>query len=349
MEEKWLKMRVIAFPAAGIAYNESFYAALRRRGTEVVDGIFAGGWLLDNVRKNDVVHVHWPSFLYERHESTAALLAGFVRFLLLLAIVRFRARCVCWTAHNLMPHQRNDLPILDVIARRVVIRLSSRIFVHGPEARRVLCGRFPQAERKCVLIPHGHWIGRYQPEVSRLEARRALSLPDDAFVYLLFGQLNRYKNATGLIQAFRESASGDAVLLLAGRFSDDRYAAEVAAAASGDPRVRVHGRFIPDGEVSTYLSACDAACMPYKDILTSGTAMLAMSFGKPVISINRGFLRDVVTPATGILVEPNDAAGLAGALRQARKVSWNAQEILSHAGRSTFEDAARMFEEAIAM
>jgi glycosyltransferase involved in cell wall biosynthesis len=71
--------------------------------------------------------------------------------------------------------------------------------------------------------------------------------------------------------------------------------------------------------------------------------MLALSFGKPVISINRGFLRDVISQETGILIEPNDGRELAIALREIRERSWSSEAIVRHAQRFSFTDAARIF------
>jgi beta-1,4-mannosyltransferase len=84
-------------------------------------------------------------------------------------------------------------------------------------------------------------------------------------------------------------------------------------------------------------------CLPYREVLTSGATMLALSFGKPVISINRGFLRDVISQETGILIKPNDGQELASALRVVRERSWSSETIIRHAKRFTFTHAAKIF------
>lgn len=334
-------MRILAFPHRGIAYNDSFYAALEAQGVQVETGIWAGGWLASNLRPSDVVHVHWPSFMYTAKGNAWDLVKGFLRFILLFALIRAKTRHIWWTAHNLMPHDRCRWPVIDILARRFLIRIASTVWVHGAEAEAVLVERFPSATGKCQHIPHGHWIGHYLPAHTTASARRQLDIPDQAFVYLFFGQIKPYKNLDGLVRVFRQCAPQDAVLLVAGRFSDSGYHAAVMAAAAGDPRIRVDARFVPDELVSAYVAASDALCIPYREILTSGTTMLALSFGKPVISINRGFLRDVVTPATGILIEPGDDRALADALNDVRRRPWRAEDILAHARQFSFEHAAR--------
>ena len=336
-------MRIIAFPHRGIAYNDAFYLAVEAAGAEVVTGVWAGRWLLKHLRRDDVVHIHWPSFLYTTGRAGGQTLRHFARFLVLLALTRVKGAQICWTAHNLMPHTRCVVPWLDVLARHIVIFLACRIFVHGTEAQAVLVERFPRSAAKCVRSPHGHWIDHYPRSPTAAHARASLGIPAEAFVYLFFGQCKPYKNLEGLIRVFLQVARDRDVLLVAGIFSDAHYLADIRRLVGDDPRVHLDVRYIPDDEVPLYLAASDVMTMPYREILTSGTAMLALSFGKPVISINRGFLRDVVLPAVGILVEAGDEQGLGHALIDIRKRTFSAEAIVQHARGYRFRDAACIF------
>lgn len=342
-----MKHRIVAFPSKGIAYNDGLYDAFRALGVEVSEGQWGGRWLFGKLRQDDVVHIHWPSFLYRTQGSIARVIVSFLRFVLLLVLLRCRTRHLWWTAHNVMPHTACRFAWLDRVARLLVIRLASRVFVHGAEARSLLLRTFPSAASKCVQIPHGHWIGFYPPCASRNIARRELGLPEESFVYLFFGQCKPYKNLGGLIEVFKRTAQADDILLVAGSFSDSAYLRDVLLLASGEPRIRVDHGFIPDDKVSAYFTACNALCMPYREILTSGTTMLALSYGRPVLSINRGFLRDVITPECGILIEPADSDALAHGMRQLRRKLWDEVVILAHASQFTFADAARRSLEGV--
>jgi len=340
-------MRIIAFPFVGIAYTKAFYAAVQAQGGEVVEGNFSGRWLLNNLKKADIVHLHWPSFLYLSSGGYLEVLLSFSRFLMLLAMIRLKGSSVCWTAHNLLPHQRCIMPSLDNLARHIVIEMSSRIFVHGIEAERVLNKCFPRSRTKCVVIPHGNWIGSYKPAQARESARIELGLPENKFIYLCFGQCKPYKNLEGLIRAFRREASASDYLLIAGSFSNHVYYSSIETLVGNDSRIRIDAKFIAEDEVSVYLSASDAVCIPYHKILTSGVAMLSLSFGKPVVSIDKGFLRDVIIQKTGILVQPGNDIALASALRDVRDQPWCSEEIVQHAKQYSFDDAARTFLNAI--
>ncbi|MCA0911870.1 glycosyltransferase [Marinobacter nauticus] len=336
-------MRILAFPHKGIAYNDSFYQKIEERGINVIEGHWEGRWLLENLRNDDIIHIHWPSFLYRPHGSTPFVLKGFIRFLILFGICRFRTKRIWWTAHNLYPHKRSSIPSVDKWVRRLIITACEGVLVHGDHAKQLVLQEFPHAQAKCLTIPHGHWIGRYQPELTKLAARKFLGISPNSRLYLLFGQCQPYKNINQLVEAFLAVATKNDLLLIAGKFNDPRYLRSVIDAASGDRRVLIHNQFIPDERVSAYLYASDYFCIPYKEILTSGSAMLALSYGLPVISIERGFLRDVITPSAGLLIPENTLEELSRAIKNVQQKDWNKQEIMAEAQKYTFEDAASIF------
>lgn len=332
-------MRIIAFEKSGISYNDALYKAVESQDVTVVQGYFAGGWLFTNLRRGDWVHLHWPSFQYAVKGSHAACLRGFVRWFFLLTLIRLRGAHIVWTAHNLLPHDRHSIRWMDPLARRIVIAFSKKIMVHGPSAAQELCIRFPSAAGKIAYMPMGNWVDYYPVTSTRDAARAQLRIQDGTYVYLFIGLCKPYKNLHGLITAFR-ALPGNSMLLVAGKFQDPNYHKHVEELAAGDPRIRIIPGFVPDDMIQTYLVACDAVVAPYNEILTSGTAMLALSFGRPIISVNRGFLKDVVTEKTGLLFSPEADGGLTKALAAAQEKPFDENEILSHARKFTYEDAA---------
>lgn len=87
-------------------------------------------------------------------------------------------------------------------------------------------------------------------------------------------------------------------------------------AAARDPRVQVHSTpWIEDEDYQFFFGACDAVVFPFKSILTSGSVMLALSFGKPVVVPRLGCLPDLVDDSMGVLYDPDSPDGLAGALK----------------------------------
>ncbi len=78
------------------------------------------------------------------------------------------------------------------------------------------------------------------------------------------------------------------------------------------------------------LNTLDICVFPYKDITTSSAAVLALSFGRPVIAPAITSFPELVTAETGILYEPSQPDALLAALQQARQRSWSEAEILDY-------------------
>lgn len=335
-------MRVIAFPCNGSAYTHAFYRTLKDR-VEVVPGDWSGKWLWVNLRRDDVVHVHWPSFYYGAKGGLLNVSWRFIRFVLFFSLIKIRVRAVFWTAHNVLPHERCVIPKVDLWARLLIIKLAHRIFIHGLEAEKVFTDRFPYAAHKTVNIPHGNWLGYYSEAPSKSSARQRLGLPDQAFVFELFGYCQPYKNVHGLVRAFTRMATASDYLLIAGQFSSAAYREEIERLAADHANIRIDSHFIPSAEVPVYTSACDAICVPYQEVLTSGTAMLALTYGRPVLSIDRGFLRDLVTPGAGILIKPGEEDALVEGMLRVKQTVWSETRIRSHAQSFEFSHAAEIF------
>jgi beta-1,4-mannosyltransferase len=339
-------VKIIALPKHGIAYNESFYRAIEADGTVVVDGEFGRRWIIRNVERGDVVHLHWPSFSYVYQTSRTLQLIWFLRFVLMLILIRARGGRLMWTAHNVLPHERSVFRWMDVVARHIVIGLSDAVFVHGREAAGIVGRRFPRSRAKLRQIPHGNWIDYYPKRGDRSTARQELGIPDRTYAYLFIGLCKPYKNLEELLRAFRE-VDGDCVLLVAGAFPDPAYFRQIEMLAHEDSRVKLFPGFVPDDRIHVYLQACDAVVVPYREVLTSGTAMLALSFGRPVLSVDRGFLRDVINSEVGMLFATADRSALVGTLRAARDRQFSADIIMAHARKYTFAAAAKAFKDTI--
>lgn len=339
--------RTIAFPAEGIAYIGGYYAAVRRAGIEVIDGVFSGVWLWEHLRRGDVCHFHWPSFSYSGGRSTLRVVFRFARFLALLALIRLRGGRLAWTAHNLMPHDRCPLPWLDRLGRHAMIALSERVAVHGPAAAQVLIDAFPQVAGKMVTIVHGHFADLYPNRISRAQARSACGIPAPGPVILFLGLCKPYKNVDGLVDTFR-SSSIDATLLIAGRFPDAEYLALCRRLAANDVRIRIVEGFIADDDMQNFLNAADVLVAPYRDILTSGSAVLAASYGLPFVSVAKGFMLDFVSRDTGVLYPPASEDGLLAALNQALARQWDRDAIVAHARTHRFDDAVAAFYGSLA-
>ena len=281
------------------------------------------------------------------------------RFFAALAAYQARGGRLVYTVHNLAQHE-GEGGAVEAAALRQLLARADGLHVHAgymaDQVQRLRAsgsvgdrpqqhgidssGRSPtEPAPRIAVIPHGHYIDAYPNTVARADARRTLQLPAPSTVYLFLGLIRPYKGLEELLPAFGSLPDPDARLLVAGRPRPADYAARLAAQAAGDGRLYWHPRFVPSDQVQLWMNAADVVALPYRQITTSGAAMLAWSFGKPVIApALPAFVEPMAAaPFLGLLYDPADPHGLAEALRQASQIDWQAQ-------RATILAWARQFD-----
>jgi len=286
-------LRIIAWPASKNRernpYNHLLYSHMK--GVRVDE--FSVERLLRN--RYDVWHIHWPeSFLnFEATAVTAALKSQAI--LNLMDFAHRRGSKIIWTVHNLATHE-GRFPKLE---RWLWAAFLSRIdgYISLSESGLIAAQqKFPQLRNlPTYVVPHGHYRGEY-PTGGDSDRRRCLGIARNAKVVLFFGTIRDYKNVPELIRAFRGLPDPESVLCIAGQAFQDSEAL-VQKAAAGDARIRVHLRYIPAEEVQNFFGASNLVVLPYREILNSGTALLALSFNKPVLVPRKGAMSELQTLA----------------------------------------------------
>lgn len=265
----------------------------------------------------DVLHLHWLELLYASPHLGRSLRR-------LLAVVtglvwaKARGTKVVYTVHNLNPHEQ-AFPLLNRIANRAVFALADALHVHDEEARRAVARIYGRRDGVYV-IPHGGYIGAYPNTCTRQEARGRLGLEDDAFVYLFLGQVRRYKGIEDLVAAFHQLSDDTSELLMAGNVHDAVYGEELAQLTRGRIGIHTWFQYVPDSEIQYFMNASDVCVLPYRDVTTSGGAILAFSFGKPIIAPALGGFPELLADGRGIVYDPAAKDGLLCALQQARSL-----------------------------
>lgn len=106
-------------------------------------------------------------------------------------------------------------------------------------------------------------------------------------------------------------------LLIVGNPFEDEVATDLLNRCKGNENIRAIFEFIPDDELQVYMNAADVVVLPYRNILTSGAVILAMSFGKPVIAPAIGCMEDLLDNEGSFLYNPSEKDGLVKAMRKA--------------------------------
>jgi glycosyltransferase involved in cell wall biosynthesis len=334
-------LTVAAFPRrlAGNPYCDLLYRGVAATGTRVVERAdLSLAWVVRNRGRVQVLHLHWPELYYRGRGGrvTVRSAAGFVAALLAARTLGYR---IVWTVHNALPHERRGLG--DRVLRGLLCR-TARLVVHAESARRAL----PHGGRGAAVVPHGHYIDAYPRGIARDEARRRLGLGDDDTVFLAFGQVRAYKGLPDLLAAFAALDVPRVRLVVAGAAVDRALADTIRRDAALDSRVVAHVAHVDDADVQGYFEAADWVVLPYRDVLTSGSALLALSFGRPVIAPRRGCLAELGEDDGVLGYEPDVPGALGTALACATTLdaaAWRPRA-LATARRADWDDIGRAYE-----
>ena len=240
----------------------------------------------------DVWHLHWPEHLLGLSGSFQ-FPWKLAKFWVKLRIARAKKVRIFWTVHNLRPHERRH-PVLEWMFWSVFLPNVSGIICMTRSGREQVQSEYPATStRPIFIIPHGHYRGVYPDVVGRDEARRALHIGLGEVVIAFVGQIREYKGVPDLIRCFNAAAVPAARLLIAGKPQSEKLAREIEEAVSNNAAIQLYLKFIDAVDMQLYLRAADLIVLPYKDILNSGSALLALSFDRPILVPNRGALGEL--------------------------------------------------------
>ena len=267
-------------------------------------------------RRPDVLHLHAPYRAALASNAPKAVLK-LTAFLLELLVLRLAGIRIVWTVHELKNHE-NRYPNLDRICTVLVAGLAHAIVVHCKTAGREVAGALSARSReKVAVVPHGNYLGYYENKVGRAEAREILGIRESDLVFLFLGLIRAYKGVPELIDVFDGLGPEGARLMVVGRMANEEIAGLLERKAAGRDDVEVVPGFVPDDRIQEYMNACDVVVLPYRDIMTSGSVLLAMSFGKACVAPRMGCIGDVLDDSGALLYDPDGEEGLSDAINRA--------------------------------
>jgi beta-1,4-mannosyltransferase len=133
---------------------------------------------------------------------------------------------------------------------------------------------------------------------------------------LSLGLLRPYKGIEQLLKFWRAHPviSAHNTLLIAGKASPS-YIAKLQELIADLPTVVLMPEFVADERIHLFFSAASFAVLPYQNILNSGSLLLAMSYGVPVIAPRLGNIPESLGTAAQLLYDAEDETGLLKALK----------------------------------
>jgi beta-1,4-mannosyltransferase len=273
------KIRVLAWPDKGInPYNELLYTEVRKQGV-TVDGYTHKKAFTE---KFDILHCHWPEYvLYDNWFPGALgrLSLLFLRFF----FYRLKGVKIVWTAHDFAPHECRHNSLLRFY-RRWFPKLVDGVFYLSERTLEPLKENFPlDSKTHLKLARHGDYLAAYPHSAEKAQCRRLLKIDDDAEVFCFCGLIRPYKNVPLLMREFRKIENPKAALVIAGCPSPADQWPELESLSRADARVKTDFSYIKEEDMQRYVRAGDLVVLPFRRIYNSGSALLALSMGRPVL------------------------------------------------------------------
>ena len=270
-------MKIVALPRDPNPYQGLLYDAAERRGASVAYAgdltpshtlnvlLLPAELIARRLGGARVLHIHWLFGFSLPLRRVAA-----VWFRVVLATARLIGLRIVWTAHNVLPHA----PIFhdDLAARRALVNAADLVIAHSPAARDEVAETIGPP-RASAVIPHGPF------EVERAPQERPVDAP---LALLFFGSVEPYKGVEDLLAALPDDVP--LRLTVAGKCSDSELRARlIQLAKQHGERVSLRLERIPDDEVPELLGAHDVLVLPFRRVTTSGSALLGVGAGMPVV------------------------------------------------------------------
>jgi len=258
-----------------------------------------------------------------------------------------------WTVHNIMEHERR-FPQLELFFHRLLFRFYDKVIVHCTYAQAAIIEAYRVPDyliEKIHVIPIGEYGTSYDNQISRGNARERLEIDNGKTVFLFFGYLRTYKGILHLIETFKNIKNERIELVVAGKPANSEIQEILLEVCREDPRIVTFLGYVPEDDVQIYMNAADFVVLPFMDILTSASCMLAMSFGRAIIAPRMGCIPEYLDSKGGILYDPEGDGALSRALQGSLSANFtemdlhNLQKVQSFDWKSIGELTCQVYKE----
>jgi len=329
------KGKVLFFPDYRITnpYQKLMYDSLDKYYDINVGNIEKSILLQKESKKNIIFHLQWTSFIVNG-DSRKDVQNSIDIFLKNLELFIEDGGVVVWTIHNLISHD-GKFKDLEIELCKKLSNKVNYIHVHSQKIVKLVEPYYTIDEDKVLLGEHGSYIDIYPNYISREDARKKLNLDKDDFVFLFLGQIRPYKGVELLLSSFLKLEkdislnSKNIKLLIVGK-PVNYDISKLKRDAKKSFNIILELREIPDEELQIFFNATDFVVTPYKQILTSGSIYLALSYGLPIISPKKGIITEVLTENSDALLYDDVNNTLFDVMKQSLLLSKDELEVYKH-------------------
>lgn len=334
--------------------------AIGQAGWEVVpltlDDLFCPQWLIQ--KEISVLHLHWPDPILNRlvrlklfdHAPGGGSMGQMLRRLEGAIKIRYPLPETCfaqrplsqisnwtdalqrtqiplvWEIHDLFSHAAGSHDFFSKAGRLLfqnIYQLAQGVVIHEQSCSRPVFEVY-RPQKPFAVAPLGDYAEVYGPPRSRTEARASLNLGRYKRVLAYVGTARKNRNPARAVQVFRQVASSEDVLVVAGQ-RVSRYAKEAQS-----PRVMVIDKLVPKEMLRDIFCAADFIVNDAQNYLTSAVVRTAMGYGVPVIAYPFGSTLDMAKDAA-IFMEDGGRPGLEKAMRTALQIDDRSYQLMAQA------------------
>jgi glycosyltransferase involved in cell wall biosynthesis len=304
-------------PFQSLLYSRALAAGFAPVGLPQLDHLAGlGSGPLAGARS--ALHVHWTAHVIgdaDHADQARARVAQFVSQLRRLQEQQVR---IIWTVHNRLPH-RCGHPEVEIGLRQELADLVDVVHVLGPEAAAGVGDLYRLPADRLLLAPHPSYLGAYPTHFDRELVRLELGFEPDDFVVGLIGSIQPYKGVDELIDAVTGSEPLPPRLrtVVAGIPGQDPESQRLVDRLTRTEAIRSVPRKLDNENLARLVTALDVMVLPYRAPLTSGAALLSLSFGTPIVAPGLGPFRPLAEQGYCLAYDRDEPGGLVQALRQA--------------------------------
>jgi len=238
--------------------------------------------------EKNIVHYHWLGFSNLRELFVLLWKISIVLF------YRITGGRIVWTVHNIHPH-KNKYSSMNRMFYKLMAVASTRIHVHCREAIEIMQPILNVNLDKYYLIAHPFYNVNHIDKkiaIENLQKNMNISFNYDAPLFLVYGVISAYKGIKEIIEICCKNCYQ---LIVVGRFllGEEEYIRDIQCLISGKKNIFIYNYAVSEDVESWLFNSIDAVLFNFKEILTSGSVILALSYQKDVFVPDKGCLKEL--------------------------------------------------------
>jgi teichuronic acid biosynthesis glycosyltransferase TuaC len=230
------------------------------------------------------------------------------------------------------------------------LRRASRVIAVSERLRR-FAGELGVDERRVVVIPNGVHSEIFHPR-DRESCRRAFDIaPSEELIVSAGGmvELKGHHRTVAAVKSLVERGRPVRLLIAGGTGPYESVIRGRIAGLALEKQVRLVGVLAPE-RLAELMAAADVFCLASRREGWPNVVHEALACGTPVVATDVGSVPELLpSPAYGIIVPPNDTAGLSAGLDRALDAEWDRAAIAgwgaSRSWRQVAAEVLQLFEE----